>query len=80
MTNNEFKAWFEGFSEGIVNKPTYEQWAKVVAKVKTIDNIPLFPQVVYRDRYIPYYSTMGAVATTARSTLYNLGRQEAGLK
>lgn len=33
MTPDQFKAWFEGFCEGIADAPTREQWAKVKAKV-----------------------------------------------
>jgi hypothetical protein len=78
MTNNEFKAWFEGFSEGVSWTPTREQWEKVVAKVKMIDNMPLFPQIVYRDRWLPTYpgyysagSTMGS-AQAAMNTAIKL--------
>lgn len=33
MTLSEFKAWFEGFCEGIDGAPTPEQWVKVKEKV-----------------------------------------------
>lgn len=33
MTLNEFRAWFDGFSEAIGDAPTPEQWAKIKAKV-----------------------------------------------
>jgi hypothetical protein len=34
---NEFKAWFEGFSEGVTgDAPTPEQWKKIKAKVEGI--------------------------------------------
>lgn len=39
MTLNEFKAWFEGFSEGIDKVPTEEQWNKVVDKVKQLNHV-----------------------------------------
>ena len=33
MTLNEFRAWFDGFSEAIGDAPTPEQWAKIKAKL-----------------------------------------------
>lgn len=33
MTPDQFKAWFEGFCEGISDAPTPEQWAKIKAKI-----------------------------------------------
>lgn len=36
MTLIEFKAWFEGFCEGITDIPTKEQWDKIKAKVTTL--------------------------------------------
>lgn len=32
----EFKAWFLGFSEGVGDAPTAEQWQKIKAKVAEI--------------------------------------------
>lgn len=37
MTLNEFRAWFDGFSEAIGGAPTPEQWAKIKAKVHGLD-------------------------------------------
>lgn len=37
MTFNEFRAWFDGFSEAIGDAPTPEQWAKIKAKVDSLD-------------------------------------------
>lgn len=42
MTANEFKAWFEGFAEGIGDVPSPEQWARIRAKVKEIRDAPQF--------------------------------------
>lgn len=36
MTLSEFKAWFDGFSEGVGEAPTPEQWAKIKAKIATL--------------------------------------------
>lgn len=37
MTLNEFRAWFDGFSEAIGDAPTPDQWAKIKAKVDALD-------------------------------------------
>ena len=48
MDAKEFKAWFEGFCEGVGDTPTAEQWAKLKQKVGTLavplDNLNLLPQ------------------------------------
>jgi hypothetical protein len=69
MTNNEFKAWFEGFSESIERTPTAKQWEKITAKVKLIDGAVSYPYVVYRDRYVDRYPVWpyGNVMTTNAS-------------
>jgi len=36
MTPNEFKAWFDGFCEGVDGRPTKEQWEKIVLRVKDL--------------------------------------------
>jgi len=54
MTKGEFKAWFEGFSEGIDGVPTKEQWDRVCSRVKEIDGKEItYP--VFIDRYLPSY-------------------------
>lgn len=53
MTLSEFKAWFEGFSEGIDTAPTEKQFAKIKAKVALITGTPTtYP--VFIDRYRTY--------------------------
>lgn len=57
MTLSEFKAWFEGFSEGIDGAPTERQFEKIKAKVAEINGVALTREVVierYRDWYKPY--------------------------
>lgn len=51
MTLSEFKAWFEGFSEGIDKAPTEKQFAKIKAKVAEIDGAPV-TQTIFVDRYV----------------------------
>ena len=74
MTLSEFKAWFEGFSEGIDKAPTEKQFAKIKAKVALIDGTPVtYP--VYIERYRHYlnypvwYSGNTAYLTANAGTL-----------
>jgi len=55
MTLSEFKAWFDGFSEGIDKAPTEKQFAKIKAKVAEIDGAPVTERI-YIDRYWPTYT------------------------
>jgi hypothetical protein len=57
MNLSEFKAWFEGFGEGISGNPTEKQWEKIVAKVAEIKAEPTRIEVIreYVDRYRPWY-------------------------
>lgn len=67
MTLAEFKAWFEGYTEGMDEKaPNAKQWAKIKAKVADIDGTPVtYP--IYIERYVQpwrpywdrYWSTAG---------------------
>lgn len=42
MTLSEFKAWFEGFCEGIDEAPSIPQWQKIKAKIAETETlIPL---------------------------------------
>lgn len=48
MTLNEFKAWFEGFTEAMDGAPSADQWAKIKAKLDQVRaaeplNIPVGP-------------------------------------
>jgi len=53
MTLQEFKAWFDGFTENMCEAPpTKLQWARIQARVKEIDGaITTYP--VFVDRYWP---------------------------
>lgn len=62
MKLNEFKAWFEGFTEDMDRAPTAKQWKRIKERVAEIDGIAVsYP--VYIDRYVrpywsgPYYAT-----------------------
>lgn len=50
MTNTEFQAWFEGYTEEMKNPPNKTQWKKIQAKVKEIDG-----NSVWR-HYTPYWN------------------------
>lgn len=50
MTLNEFKAWFEGFSEGIDKVPSEKQFAKIKDKVAEINDTPVTRQY-FIERY-----------------------------
>lgn len=70
MTLLEFKAWFEGFTEGIDKAPTLKQWARIKARVKEIDGTSI-PYPVYVDRWVtPYqpYNWQFNTNTTADNT------------
>lgn len=54
MTPNEFKAWFDGFTEAFDRPPTKAQWARIKARVAEIDGKPVTEQV-YIDHYWPRY-------------------------
>ncbi len=78
MTKNEFKAWFQGFSEGIEGQPTEAQWQRVCERVNEIDGKETtYP--VFIDRYVePYrrylqypYLAYGNVSQAGLGTLQN---------
>ena len=54
MTESEFKAWFEGFSEAVDKQPTPEQWAKIKKRASEIDGKGVTERI-YIDRYLPTY-------------------------
>lgn len=54
MTPQEFKAWFEGFTEAMSGSPTKEQWKRIKARVGEIDDVAVsYPMFV--DRYVRHY-------------------------
>ncbi len=68
MNKEEFKAWFEGFSEGVDLRPTEKQWKRIKDKVKEIDGSSVTERIFidryrnYWPQYQPYWygHTMGA--------------------
>jgi len=54
MTLQEFKAWFEGFTEDMDGEPNAKQWKRIKAKIKDINGTAVsYP--VYIDRYVRPY-------------------------
>lgn len=60
MTLSEFKAWFEGFTEGMDGPPSLKQWERIQARVKEISGQPV-TQTVFVDRYFPAVRPLYAV-------------------
>lgn len=61
MTNSEFKAWFDGFTEAMGGAPNSKQWERIKTKVKEIDGASITRH--YVERYYPAgypYWGMGA--------------------
>ncbi len=52
MTPNEFKAWFDGFTEALEGSPTKKQWDRIKSRVAEIDGKAITERV-YVDRYLP---------------------------
>jgi hypothetical protein len=86
MTPQEFKAWFEGFTEAFAGVPTKAQWARVKERVGEIDGKPVTERI-YLDRYWnyprPYWdnyphwttfnTTCGSVGTATSANLAATG-------
>ncbi len=68
MTLQEFKAWFEGFTENMGDAPTKLQWARIQARVKEIDGADItYP--IFVDRYWPPYTWW--TCNTSNNTIFN---------
>jgi len=53
MTLQEFKAWLEGYTEGIEGAPTAAQFARIKEKMKQITGTPI-TQTVFIEKYAPW--------------------------
>ena len=53
MNLQEFKAWFEGFTESLECCPNEKQWNRIKARVSEIDGKEITERV-YINRYYPY--------------------------
>lgn len=68
MKLNEFKAWFDGFTEGMEGPPSAKQWKRIKEQVAAIDGTPIsYP--VYVDRYLrhPWYDRTWGLSADARN-------------
>jgi hypothetical protein len=73
MTPNEFKAWFDGFTEAFEGRiPTKAQWGRIKDRVAEIDGKAVTERV-YVDRYwpphlrLPYWTTYTTAEIPANS-------------
>lgn len=55
MHLSEFKAWFEGFTDGIGGTPSPKQWNKIKERVSQITNDYTPAPVFIRDYVRPYW-------------------------
>lgn len=53
MTLQEFKAWFEGYTENIQGVPTLKQWKRIKARVEEVDEEPITRRVFVDRFYLP---------------------------
>lgn len=75
MKVEEFKAWFEGYTEDMNGTPSIMQWEKIKKKVSEIDGTSVNTVYVnrwYRD-YYPYWSTHPYVSYGTSSTYGGTG-------
>lgn len=88
MTPQEFKAWFEGFTEAFDRLPTKAQWARVKERVAEIDGKPVTERVFvdrfwprYYHEYRPYwaYSSAGSVGGSLTNSVNTLATQRSNL-
>jgi hypothetical protein len=54
MTLQEFKSWFDGFTENIEKIPSQKQWKRIQERVAEIDGVTITERV-YVDRYVQPY-------------------------
>lgn len=65
MTLSEFKAWFDGFTEAIGDRPSDKQWQRIKDRVAELDGTSAVP--FYIERYRP--------GTAYKSDLYRAFRE-----
>lgn len=83
MTLTEFKAWFEGFTEGFDKPPTEKQWKRIKARIAEIDGNPVTERV-FIDRYWPshprpYWWQHVWFSTNEPTYTYTVNNSSAGL-
>jgi hypothetical protein len=51
MNLSEFKAWFEGFTDGLEAAPSEKQWGRIKEKIKLIKDAPPTERIVFVDHW-----------------------------
>ena len=65
MNLQEFKAWFEGFTENLDGTPTAKQWKRIQEKIGKIVDAPPVPVHVFHDHYYkPWARWYGPIYST----------------
>jgi hypothetical protein len=59
MNLAEFKAWFEGYTEGMRDTPSAKQWARIKARVDEITAQPTEVRYFYDHYWRPHYYSLG---------------------
>lgn len=77
MNLQEFKAWFEGFTENLDGPPSERQWKRIVEKIGKIADAPPVPVRVFHDHYYkPWARWYGPMyATNSPGTCGAVGQQ-----
>lgn len=78
MTPQEFKAWFEGFTEVFDRVPTKAQWMRVKERVAEIDGKPVTERV-FVDRYWPTHVQQYPYRTASYWPYLGIGASNAGV-
>jgi hypothetical protein len=85
MNTNEFKAWFEGFTECMEGTPNKKQWEKIKQRVDEITSEPTTVRYFYDHYYHPYqtgtyyisdYSRVGTLVVGGGSALFCDGQNQ----
>ncbi len=71
MTPQEFKAWFDGYTENISKTPTQKQWKRIQERVGEIDGVPVTEQI-FIDRYWYTYWPNYVTPTIAPLSPYSI--------
>jgi len=71
MNLQEFKAWFQGYTENINGQPSKKQWDRICKRVEEITDYPTTYPVFIRQYpyYQPTWYTTGYSHTTTGATL-----------
>ena len=71
MTEKEFKAWFEGFCEGIEGIPNEKQWEKIKEKIAQLT--PEYIQVPSQPYTTPWIVSTNNKLPGYRTSAYTSG-------